>query len=143
MSDCCLMPNQQCFSHVMARTSYRGTFNNQNNVSEWIDMSTRDCCFSELVLLKSNSACWSSPKRTLSSSSSIISCCVLNGESTNINVIVIGLTQQELGPIIYSTRGEHAIHYTIDTILTNCTCWSSPKRTLSSSSSIISLNVPR
>ena len=27
MSDCCLMPNQQCFSHVMARTSYRGTFN--------------------------------------------------------------------------------------------------------------------
>ena len=27
MSDCCLMPNQQCFSHGMARTSYRGTFN--------------------------------------------------------------------------------------------------------------------
>ena len=29
---------------------------NQNNVSEWSDMSTRDCCFSVLALLKSNSA---------------------------------------------------------------------------------------
>jgi hypothetical protein len=28
-----------------------------------------DCCFSELALYKSNSACWSSTKRTSSSSS--------------------------------------------------------------------------
>jgi hypothetical protein len=33
-----------------------------------------DCCFSELALLKSNSACWSSTKRTLSSSHWKLTC---------------------------------------------------------------------
>ena len=42
---------------------------NQNNVSEWGDICLpADCCFSELALLKSNSACWSRTKRTSSSS---------------------------------------------------------------------------
>jgi hypothetical protein len=37
-------------------------------VSELNDMSSADCCFSELALLKSNWSCWSSTKRTSSSS---------------------------------------------------------------------------
>ena len=36
---------------------------NQNNVSEWGDMFTRECCLSVLALHKSNSACWSSTNR--------------------------------------------------------------------------------
>ena len=40
---------------------------NQDNVSE-------DCCFSELVLWKSNSVCWSSTKRTSSSSHWKLTC---------------------------------------------------------------------
>ena len=38
----------------------------QNNVSEWSDLLSADCCFSELALY--NSACWSSTKRISSSS---------------------------------------------------------------------------
>jgi hypothetical protein len=46
-SDCCLMPIQQFFSYIMARTSGQtkddkiGICWNQNNLSEWRDMSTR------------------------------------------------------------------------------------------------------
>jgi len=44
-------------------------------MSEWSDIIslTADCCFSELALLKSNSACWSSTKRT-SLSHQIVTC---------------------------------------------------------------------
>jgi len=45
---------------------------NQNNVSEWSDMST--CGFSELALLKSNSACYSSTKQTSLSSYQNVTC---------------------------------------------------------------------
>jgi hypothetical protein len=39
---------------------------NQDKVSEWSIMwrLSTDCCFSELALKKSNSACWSSTKQT-------------------------------------------------------------------------------
>jgi hypothetical protein len=37
---------------------------------------------------------------------------VLNGEATNSNFIVFGLTRSGLEPTIYHTRGEHANHYT-------------------------------
>ena len=43
-------------------------------------------------------------------------CCVLNGEATNTNVIVLGLTRSGLEPTIYRTRGEHANHYTINAV---------------------------
>ena len=59
-----------CFStkHAVLRSIRKDWLaRNQNNVSEWNDISTLQCCFSELALLKSNSACWSSIKRTSSS----------------------------------------------------------------------------
>jgi len=43
---------------------------NQNNVSEWSDMSTRELLFQWVSTIKSNSAYWSSTKPTSSSSSS-------------------------------------------------------------------------
>jgi hypothetical protein len=56
-----------CFSAKHAelrRKSKDWLTRNQNNVSEWSDMSTRDCCFSELALEKSNSASRSITQRT-------------------------------------------------------------------------------
>jgi hypothetical protein len=49
-----------CFSAkhtALRRKSKDWLARNQNNVSQWSDMSTRDCCFNELALKKSNSAC--------------------------------------------------------------------------------------
>ena len=45
---------------------------NQNNVSEWNNMYTY--CFSELALIKSNSACWSSTKGISLSSHQNVTC---------------------------------------------------------------------
>ena len=42
---------------------------------------------------------------------------MLNREETNTNFIVLGLTRPGLEPTIYRTRGEHAIHYAIDTVI--------------------------
>jgi hypothetical protein len=44
------------------------------------------------------------------------SCCVPSGEATHTNFIVLGLTRWGLEPTIYRTRGEHANHYTTDTV---------------------------
>jgi hypothetical protein len=41
---------------------------------------------------------------------------VLSAEATNINFIVFGFSQQELEPMIYHTRGEHANHYATDEV---------------------------
>jgi hypothetical protein len=49
-----------CFSAkyaVLRRKSKYWLARNQNNLSEWSDMSTRGLLFNELALLKSNSAC--------------------------------------------------------------------------------------
>ena len=43
-------------------------------------------------------------------------CCVLNGEATNTNFIVLGLTRTGLKPTIYRTQCEHADHYTNDAV---------------------------
>ena len=43
-------------------------------------------------------------------------CCVLNGEATNTNLIVFGLTRSGLEPTIYRTQGEHANHYATDVV---------------------------
>ena len=43
-------------------------------------------------------------------------CYVLNGEATNINLIVSGLTRSGLEPTIYRTQGEHANHHTTDAL---------------------------
>jgi hypothetical protein len=43
-------------------------------------------------------------------------CCVLSGEATNTNFIVLCLTRSGLEPTIYRTRGEHANHYTINAV---------------------------
>jgi hypothetical protein len=45
---------------------------NQNNVSEWSDMSTRELLFQWGSTIKINSACWSSTKRTSSSSHNVV-----------------------------------------------------------------------
>jgi hypothetical protein len=37
-------------------------------------------------------------------------------ETANIKLIVFGLTRPGLEPTVYSTRGEHANHYTTDTV---------------------------
>jgi hypothetical protein len=43
---------------------------------------------------------------------------MLNGEATNTNFIVFGLTyKSELEHTIYRTRGEHANHYTTDAVV--------------------------
>jgi hypothetical protein len=44
-------------------------------------------------------------------------CCVLSGEATNTNVIVLGLTRLGLEPTIYLTRGEDVNHYATDAVL--------------------------
>jgi hypothetical protein len=40
--------------------------------------------------------------------------CVLSGDATNTNFIVLGFTGPGLKPTIYRTRVEHASHYTIE-----------------------------
>ena len=40
-----------------------------------------------------------------------------DGEAVWNNFVVFGLTRPELKPMIYSTRGEHANHYTTDAVL--------------------------
>ena len=52
-----------CFpaKYVTLRSKNKNWFaQNQDDMSEWSDMSTHDCCFSER---KKNPACWSSTKR--------------------------------------------------------------------------------
>jgi hypothetical protein len=44
-------------------------------------------------------------------------CCVLNGEATNTNFIVFGLTRPRLEPTIYRSRGEHVNRYANDAVL--------------------------
>ena len=44
-------------------------------------------------------------------------CCMLSGEATNINFIVFALTRSGLKPTIYCTGGEHANHYTTDSVM--------------------------
>ena len=41
---------------------------------------------------------------------------MLNGEATNTNLIVFGLTRSGLEPTIYRTQGEHANHYATDVV---------------------------
>ena len=41
---------------------------------------------------------------------------MLSGKPTNTNVIVFGLKQSGLQPMIYRTGGEHANHYTTDVV---------------------------
>jgi hypothetical protein len=53
---------------------------------------------------------------------------VLNGESTNINLIVFGLTWSGLEPKIYRTRGENVNHYTIDAVRNGFTRGRLPQR---------------
>ena len=40
-----------------------------------------------------------------------------NGEATNINFYSLWFDPIGLEPMIYGTRGEHANHYTTDTVL--------------------------
>ena len=47
---------------------------NQNNVSEWSDMSTRELLFQWASTIKSNSACWPRIKRTSTSSHWKLTC---------------------------------------------------------------------
>jgi hypothetical protein len=44
---------------------------------------------------------------------------MLSGEAANTNFIVFGLTRPGLEPTIYCTRGEHAKHYTTDSVEDN------------------------
>ena len=50
-------------------------------------------------------------------------CCVLSGEATNTNVIVVGLTRPGLERTIYRTRGEHANNYTTDKVSMKWIIW--------------------
>ena len=47
---------------------------------------------------------------------------MLNGEATNTNCIVFGLTRPGLEPTIYHTRGEHANHYATDAVMCVSDC---------------------
>jgi hypothetical protein len=60
-----------CFSAKHAALRWKSKdwlARNQNNVSEWSDMSTRGLLFHWASTIKSNSACWFSTKRISSSS---------------------------------------------------------------------------
>ena len=66
-----------CFSakHLALRRKSKDCLDqNQNNVFEWSDMSTRGLLFGELALLKPNSVCCSRTKRTSSSSHWKLTC---------------------------------------------------------------------
>jgi hypothetical protein len=66
-----------CFSakHAALRKKSKYWFvRNQNNVSEWTDMSTHWLLVQWTSTIKSNSACWSSTKRTSSSSHWSLTC---------------------------------------------------------------------
>jgi hypothetical protein len=66
-----------CFSakhSALRRKSKDCLSRNQNNVSEWSDMSTRGLLFGELALLKPNSVYCSRTKRSSSSSHWKLSC---------------------------------------------------------------------
>ena len=45
MSDCCLTPNQEFSSHVMASTSYRGTFNDMMMMMMMMMMMIRSALY--------------------------------------------------------------------------------------------------
>ena len=42
---------------------------------------------------------------------------MLSGEAVNTNLIVFGLTKPWLTPMIYWSRGQHAIHYTGEVVI--------------------------
>ena len=44
--------------------------------------------------------------------------CMLSGEIANTTFIVFGLTRPRLEPTIYTTRGEHANHYSTEAVKT-------------------------
>ena len=122
-SDCCLMPIQQVFNYICI--SWREEVNIQwedDQICFVLDQHT-ELDFHSASPLKQQSAgrhvapLWhiilitSQPVFALSPE-----CCVLNGEATNTNFIVFGLTQPGLEPAIYRT-GEHANHYATDAVL--------------------------
>jgi hypothetical protein len=66
-----------CFSAkhaALMRKSKKWLDRNQNNVSGWSNMSTRGLLFQWASTIKTNSACWSSTKRTSSSSHWKLTC---------------------------------------------------------------------
>jgi hypothetical protein len=85
---CCFSTNHA----ALRRESKDWLAQNQNNVSEWSDMSTRRLLFQWASTIKStfcNSACWSSTKRTSSSSHWKLICSLISGiwsiPTTDIN----------------------------------------------------------
>ena len=113
--DCCLMPNEQIFRYIMARTSY----------IRWEDdaVSLITCL---VVSPKQQSVCRHvAPLRHIYiiPSQPIFAltpkCCVLSGAAVNTNFIVFGLTQPGLERMIYQTQNNHTNHYTTDVIYRN------------------------
>jgi hypothetical protein len=77
------------------------------------------CCFNKLALSKSNQACWSSTKRTSSSSHWKLTCSrhdIAGKKLLNWEFHRFGLTRPELEATIYCTGGEHAHHYATDAV---------------------------
>jgi hypothetical protein len=69
-------------------------------------------------------------------------CCMLSGEATNINFIVFALTRSGLKPMIYCTGGEHANHYTTDSVmLYKNQIFNNKKKQLSNASLLSKFNV--
>jgi hypothetical protein len=50
-----------------------------------------------------------------------------NGEATNTNFKVFGLTRPRLEPMIYRTGGEHANHYPTDAVVVKQVCCATSK----------------
>ena len=94
-----------CFSakHAALRSKSKDWLaRNQNNVSEWSDISTR-----QLALWKSNWACWSRTKRTSSSSHWKLTCSRRDiAENCWIGVKQLSLTH---GSVMVSVRASSAI----------------------------------
>jgi hypothetical protein len=118
VSDYCLTPTQQFFSYrcIMARTSFWW----YDEVRFVLDQHA------ELDIYSASSLKQQSTGRHVAPLVHIIpipsqpvfaltsECCMLNGEATNTNFIVFGLTSPGLEPTIY--HGEYANHSTTDAV---------------------------
>jgi hypothetical protein len=97
------------FSYIMARTRYISSFFYAASSLKQQSMDGHVASLAHIILISSQSVFALIPY-----------CCMLSREATNTNFIVFSLTQSELEPMIYHSRGVHANHFTTDAVDTCC-----------------------
>jgi hypothetical protein len=128
VSDCCLMPTQQIFSYICISWWEQVNFQWNDDEVRFDLVLDQDALldFDSASLLKQQSAnrhvaplrhIILIPSRPVFVPFLLNAACLAENWATNTTFIVFGLTKLSLEPTIYSTRGEHANHYTTDTLL--------------------------